>query len=177
MIKDRGFSDLALRTVRFVSSDHEPESSQDLILDGEAAWSPTPPIHTLPSNTHEDFQIEHHQAPVSGHGWINNPSPHQSALQHTPVHSSLQLHSPASHFSARPHSSIGLSPAQSAGRAYSNQLSSPVLLTTPSTITSPNYGLGTSWPFASLHEARLLHHYIVHVSLQVWLFGPWTLGQ
>jgi hypothetical protein len=60
---------------------------------------------------------------------------------------------------------MGLSPIHSIDRA-SSHIHSPVLFTSSASIASQTFGQNAVWAFQSQHEARLLHHYIVHLSLQ-----------
>ncbi|OQV01499.1 hypothetical protein CLAIMM_06846 [Cladophialophora immunda] len=148
--------------VRFVSLDHETDS-QDLDTQPEEGPGPSPPISPLAAGAERDFRIEHNPTSVAAHDWN---SPHGSALPLTPLQASLQHSSPDSHFSSHAHASIVLSPAHSAGRPASQHHSPSVLLNSAVDTSSPNYGLGTCWPFQNQQEARLLHHYIVHLSMQ-----------
>jgi hypothetical protein len=153
--------------VRFVSSDYEPEPSPS---EDDTPRPPPSAISIFPSETHDNLQIFTDPTPASTHDWTAELSPHHSTIQNsTPTHSNLQLYGLPSQFSVATHHSVnaGSSPSQSVDRVRSNQHQSPVSLHTPSTITSPSHGIRTSWPFQSLHEASLLHHYIVNLSLQV----------
>lgn len=169
--------DLEQHTVRFVPSDYKGESLDRLDLDIEAETDSgitketdpllveSPSTRTITSNTQADLPQEQDPTSASAaHPWALPPQP---VFHHSPVHHfNLQHNSPESHFSAPAHASIGISPTQSSTR-FSNHQPSPVLFSASSNAASPNYGIAPPWPFKSLHEARLLHHYIVHLSPQV----------
>ncbi|KIX10229.1 uncharacterized protein Z518_01310 [Rhinocladiella mackenziei CBS 650.93] len=158
---------LKQQVVRFIAPDHEDDSSQDPDPDSDIEsgirQSSTAEISSFTSNNHPNFEVDHNPTPSSTQDWA---SPHQVVFQNTPIHSSLQQNSLDPHVSASACVSADFSPAQSAGQPFSAHPSSPVLHHASSNTASPNYGLNPAWPFKSLHEARLLHHYIVHLSLQ-----------
>ena len=147
--------DTRKNAVRFVSPDHETtDTSHEAEMEVEEV-----------EEIEDDDEVE--EAPSPAPALDVGVQDHCHGQQNpTPLHSSLPHNSPESYFSAPAQVSIALSPIQSIGRASSHAHSSPLLLNSASSITSPNYGL-RSWPFQNQHEARLLHHYVVHLSLQV----------
>lgn len=172
--------DLEQHTVRFVSSndkgesldrpdlDIEEETDGEITKESESLLVESPSARTVTSNTQADLLRERNPTSAlasAAHPWASPPP--QPAFHQSPVqHYSLQHTSPESQFSAPAHPSVGISSTHSA-TWFPGRQPSPALFSVPSNAASPNYGISSSWLFKSLHEARLLHHYIVHLSPQV----------
>ncbi|KAL2436836.1 hypothetical protein ABEF95_014779 [Exophiala dermatitidis] len=165
--------------VRFVSSndkgesldrpdlDIEEETDGEITKESESLLVESPSARTVISNTQADLLREQNPTSASAsaaHPWAS-PPPHPAFHQSPVQHYSLQHTSPESQFSAPAHPSVGISSTHSA-TWFPGRQPSPALFSVPSNAASPNYGISSSWPFKSLHEARLLHHYIVHLSPQ-----------
>lgn len=150
-------------TVRFVSHDFDPDTTEDAVQEDDTVLGLTSSDASFHGNGQQDFSAEH--ARISS--FVNQVGLNQTASGNEDVHHGSGIsgftrmdQSPGfSHHSNVPISaSPGISmhsPAQIRGSHH----------------TSPAIGSVTSvqgsWPFTNAHEARLFHHYITHLS-------PWV---
>lgn len=133
---------------------------EDLQPIEDIARATTPSIPVLTREPSEVLRLTHVQTASFAPTWFSEPSPQSSAsaCQQGLQYTGGQHASPHSQFSEKTHTSIILSPESSVSRIYSHS---------PALASSPLSAFGPSWPCSNLHEARLMHHYIVHLSGQV----------
>jgi hypothetical protein len=146
--------------VQFVAPNLETAVPESLQPTEDIVRATTPSIPVLTSEPSESLQHTHVQTSSFPPTWFGEQSPQSStsACQQSLRYPGGQHASPHSQFSEKAHTSIVLSPESSISRIYSHS---------PALVSSPLSAFGPSWPFSNLHEARLMHHYIVHLSGQV----------
>lgn len=122
-----------------------------------------------------DVQSDNRPDSFSASGQILVPflprsSPPNSFFAPTTHSAALQSHSPQSRFASQTPRAVANSPFESIG-SHLHLHVSPSLVRTNSDIPRSISSGPVLWPFRNRHEARLLHHYIVHLSIQVSI-GP-----
>jgi hypothetical protein len=150
--------------VSFVSPDFDAGTLDEPDWEKEAPTSLTPTNdNAFRPDDEEAYSIESPYAQL-----MNKISPHNEDIYHASASSTFQQISESPHF--QHHSNVSndsfvVTPTQSNRPGSINHHSSPSLITA----ASPALSLRPSWPFESTNEARLFHHYIIHVA-------PWVCG-
>jgi hypothetical protein len=148
--------------VSFVSPTSHPGTFDEPDWEKEAAASLAPWENAFRRDDAEAFSTDEPDATRL----MSKTSPNDEQIHHATISSGFHQTSESPH--VQHHSNVStnsfvVSPAQSHGLGGINPHSSPSLITA----ASPAFSLKPSWPFESANEARLLHHYIIHVA-------PWV---
>lgn len=176
---------LTFHQVRFVTDDNEAQDSQS----AEIGLDETPQVHNNASaapasDWHEELTSQ--DSPIAPcdeaairksevsildpssqpDSLLDHPPNELSSLHQVRTNTSYASYSPGPHISAQYNpSNATLSPAFYCRNTLIMD-DTVMQRSTPLITTSPGYYLDKPWPFTSLHEARLIHHYIVHLSSQ-----------